>query len=151
MSDNKNEVLSNNMLKLIYSSMQKKIYLPLPIMTDYTYLPMDFTSHYHIHPVYHMVFIFEGQGFLEYTNHSLALKEKDIVLINPMDKHIFTTKDKHLNYFTINFYMFPISTNNDEIDKIIRKYPHNMKDSVLNAETEKLEEIIGIKHKNGFV
>jgi len=128
------------MIKLLY--LNKNSCLLLPIFSEYTYLPDNFVSHFHIHKVYHLVFVLDGSGVIEKDTTWVTLRAGDILIINPDEKHVFVTESSHLNYFALNFYLIPIK---DDIEEILS---NNTEEFI--AETKKLEELFNIKSKNSL-
>ena len=133
------------MLKIIY--LNNKTYLLFPILSEYTLLPSDFISHHHIHPVYHMLFILEGSGVLEQDHSSTPLQANDVLMINPLKKHIFKTKASQLYYFTVNFYLFPI--NDTQTVPLVLSTVPNL--NQLTAEIKDFETLFDIKTKNSLI
>ena len=131
------------MLKLLH--LNEKNYLMVPVLAEYTYLPLNFVSHFHIHNVYHIVFILDGNGTIEMDNSILNLSPEDILIINPGEKHIFTTEGTSLYYFTLNFYLFPLLGDEKNIGNIIE---NALKSANTHAETERLEKLFNLKSVN---
>ena len=138
------------MIKLFYSQKKQKTYALVPVLTDYTYLKPYHTSHYHLHPVYHMVFIQKGQVQALLETSSVALKEKDILLINPMEKHIFKTGAMDVKYFAFNFILIPLDSHALPLNMIIERMTKGSIDSTdglkdLLAECDSLCTILDIE------
>jgi AraC-like DNA-binding protein len=134
-----NEIVYNeSMIKLMYSIKTAKPYMMVPVFTDYTQLTANHVSHYHIHPVYHIVFMISGECRLENNSDSIILNERDIVLIDPMKNHIFRTFSDEIVYFAFNFKLVPITD--------IVGDPESIIDGSFTADTETapLESIIDI-------
>lgn len=93
-----------------YSNKTKSEYCLIPIRSNYTLIRKNTYSTHHIHPVYHIMFVTAGEGFLENDIAVFPLKEKDIIIINPNEKHIFTSNNSEgMTYITFNFYLFKTS------------------------------------------
>lgn len=134
------------MIKLFYSDKSEKSYSVIPVVTNYTTLQPFFTSQYHIHPVYHMVFIFDGTGQLEFDRHTVTLSEGDIILINPDEKHIFKTKDSELNYFAFNFILIDCTGGAELLKNCISLYDIQYRNEIgVKVENVPLEGILDIK------
>ena len=133
------------MLKLLY--LNGKNYLMLPVLSEYTYLPENFTSHFHIHNVYHLVFILDGRGGINNDNSSVCLSPGDVLIINPGEKHIFSTEASHLNYFTINFYLLP-ATDNEAMEEAVKSSGIARE---ARAEVMKFERLFNVKSENSLI
>ncbi|MGI5899341.1 MAG: AraC family transcriptional regulator [Christensenellales bacterium] len=94
------------MLLTMYSENINRHLAMIPIAGDFTVLKGK-SSQPHIHKVYHIIFITRGNGSLEKDGSTLSLRETDIILINPQEKHIFKTADE-IEYFSFNFYLLDL-------------------------------------------
>jgi AraC-like DNA-binding protein len=135
---------------LFYSKLKKAEYLIIPDCANYTLIRKGTRSESHIHPVYHVMFIVDGAGYLENNEGKYFLKPKDIIIINPNEKHILSSDQENgMTYFTFNFYLltpdyyekfldnerWDIGQRTGEIIQILFKY----------AETNRLDIIFPIK------
>lgn len=94
------------MKALLYSEKTNKQYILVPVCTNYVFIKSGFITYYHIHPVYHLVFVISGQGYLENDHCKVSLKQKDIFFVNPNEKHIYTSNNPEgMTHYTVNFYL----------------------------------------------
>jgi AraC-like DNA-binding protein len=94
---------------VFFSNSTQEQYILVPVCANYTFIKKGFISEPHIHPVYHLVMVTSGSGFLKLNNKQFPLKEKDIVVVHPNDGHIFSSEnDSGMIYFTFNFYLLSI-------------------------------------------
>ncbi len=91
---------------LLYSEKTKRQYMLIPICNNHVLNNKGFISQYHIHPVYHLVFVLRGEGTLETDSKMYVLREKDVFIVDPNEKHIYTsTRQGGMTHFTTNFYL----------------------------------------------
>jgi YesN/AraC family two-component response regulator len=136
----------NNMIKLFYSDKTEKSYYIFPVLTNFTTLQPYFKSSYHVHPIYHIVFLFKGSGALELDKHTIALSEGDIVLINPNEKHIFSTENSELYYYALNFMLIDCRDGKEVLENCINFYDIRHRNRMeLEMENAPLEDIFDIK------
>ena len=86
------------------------MYFLLPTCANYTAIDpdMDYSTD-HIHPVYHMMFVTNGMGCVQCGDQTYSLKEQDIVVVPPNQKHIFASESRlGMTYFSFNFYLIPL-------------------------------------------
>ncbi len=129
-----------------YSNKTKTAYYLIPIRSNYTLIRKNAASSFHIHPVYHIMFVTAGEGFLENDRSKYLLREKDIFLINPNEKHIFASShNEGLKYITYNFYLLDASkyTQSDIIEYL--KSDINSNAAPNTAETLKLDDLFDFK------
>ena len=91
----------------LYSRKTKTEYFLVPTCANYTLISrgVDYSTN-HIHPVYHFMVITDGEGTLESDKKTYSLKEKDIVIVHPNEKHIYASGNKDgMTYYTLNFYL----------------------------------------------
>ena len=89
-----------------YSEKTKKQYILVPICNNHVFYPQGLFSHDHFHPVYHLVFVLQGQGSLSTRQKDYLIKEKDIFIVNPNEKHIYSSNEPEgMTHFTVNFYL----------------------------------------------
>ncbi len=94
---------------IIYSKTKRSEYFLVPICGHNALVRKGISSNPHIHPVYHIMFALEGDGYVDGSCGKFYLKEKDIFIIHPNEKHIFTSYcDKSFTYFSFNFYLLPL-------------------------------------------
>ncbi|MBD3391969.1 MAG: helix-turn-helix domain-containing protein [Chitinivibrionales bacterium] len=94
-----------NMYHLL--AIDSKPYVLVPVLSAKTaYLPGSVTPE-HYHAVYHMVFVLEGRCMLEKGDGRRVMRRGDIVIIDPMEKHVFRGGREVLRNFAFNFYVVP--------------------------------------------
>jgi AraC-like DNA-binding protein/mannose-6-phosphate isomerase-like protein (cupin superfamily) len=141
---------------LYYSKARKTDYFLVPDRGNYTLIPCGTHSDHHIHPVFHIMFVTDGSGYLENDQGRHSVKPKDIFLINPNEKHILSSDDeKGMTYFSFNFYLIPSGRheffiNNDEWE-IGQRTGHFNELICSCAETLKINEIFPIKLSGIFI
>lgn len=110
------------MLLTLFSSKLKKNLFLIPLNGDYTTTGIK-PTHEHYHSPYHIIITVEGSGVLQRENSSTKLTERSIVLIDPMEKHLFSSSDEKgtITYFSFNFYLLDLpKTLNHETERNIR-------------------------------
>ncbi len=150
---------------LLFSQKTQKQYFLLPICACYTVISRD-RDYYteHRHPVYHFLMVVNGSGSLLGDAREYPLKEKDIAVVNPNRRHIFSSAAQEgMTYFTLNFYLLPLSdylrlsqdaawhqeANFAEINRYAETLPlaelfdFQMTDIYVNYNTAKWDEVLG--------
>lgn len=97
------------MWPLIHAPRIPAAYAFVPYHMNYTTIIRDTRTAEHRHRVYHMMMVTDGEALLEHTNGTFTVREKDIIVIDPGDKHVFVTGAKDIVYFTFNFYLIPVT------------------------------------------
>ncbi|MBD3242942.1 MAG: helix-turn-helix domain-containing protein [Chitinivibrionales bacterium] len=87
--------------------------VPAPVMTDYSLYPRLSRLGGHIHGVYHIVFVIEGNGILEHDCGRVVMSPGDILIIDPGCTHIFETAQQSVRVFAFNFYLLPLGSFED--------------------------------------
>ncbi len=131
------------MWPLIYAPRINAAYAFVPYNINYTTIVRDMRTTGHVHRVYHCMFFMDGEAFLEHSHGTFTVREKDIIVINPNDKHVFVTRAKDVVYFTFNFYLVPV----DELVRAGNDFGKNIRDVTYLetcGETRPLAELFGI-------
>ncbi len=130
-----------------FSNKTNTEYYLIPICSNYTTVGKNVLTRFHIHPVYHMMFVTEGSGILENDTSKYPLQVKNIFLINPNEKHIFSSNEG-FTYYTFNFYLLDV--NKCEKGFITQYLMNNVQNDAIEkiAETAKLQDIFDFKVKD---
>jgi AraC-like DNA-binding protein len=137
---------------LLYSNEKNRPYILVPVCNNYVFIKNGFLSHYHIHPVYHLVFMLNGKGSLISDHTEYRLKEKDIFIVNPNEKHIYTSDfTGGMNHFTVNFYL--IEARMDRLARDSFLWENNLQTAKIQAlaETTKLDRLFSLKTQDIFL
>jgi AraC-like DNA-binding protein len=137
---------------LLYSEKTKLQYMLIPICNNHVLINNGFISQYHIHPVYHLVFVLRGDGTLETGSKTYFLQEKDVFMVDPNEKHVYTsTRQGGMTHFTTNFYLVTL----EDYQRLQQEGV--WEDAVANLEriealavSAKLDEILDFKHNEIF-
>lgn len=137
---------------LLYSGEMNKQYILIPICNNFVFYKNGFFSNYHIHPVYHLVFVLNGQGCLISDTGKYLLKEKDIFIVNPNKKHIYTSDHPlGMNHFTVNFYLIEARQDRLSRDSFLWENDIDLEKTNMLAETVKLENVFSIRTRDVFI
>ena len=92
------------MISFLHSLKLNKTYILYPLNGDYT---KTFCTHEHYHGPYHIIITVKSSGYCDTYYDTLELNDKNIIIVNPYEKHIFRSHnlEKPLNFFSFNFYM----------------------------------------------
>ncbi|HBE02506.1 MAG: hypothetical protein A2096_01675 [Spirochaetes bacterium GWF1_41_5] len=137
------------MFSLIRTPLKNRFVFFLPININFTRLLKKNISQAHVHPVYHIMIIISGSGKIANNSGIFSLKQGDVILVNPGEKHVFTAKDQDLVWATCNFYLFKAGC----FSKVIALIKPAMVFTEINkiCETEPLENFFNIKTVYGFI
>lgn len=135
---------------LFYSKLKKTEYLIFPDCVSYTLIRKGTRSDYHIHPVYHVMFIVDGSGYLENNQGNLPMKPTDIIIINPNEKHILSSSEESgMTYFSFNFYLLPSNYYKKFLEnegwEIGQRTGQEIEAICKHAETSRIDEVFPIK------
>ncbi len=141
---------------LFYSKLKKKEYFIVPDLANYTLIPKDVSSDYHIHPVYHIMFVISGAGYLENDGGKHLMKPKDIIIINPNEKHILSSdNEKGMTYYSFNFYLLSSGNYETFIENNEWEFGQRMGQWVeltcINAETSQIDEIFSLSMSGNYI
>lgn len=137
---------------LLFSESNKTPYFMLPVRANYTFVRKGIHTAYHIHPVYHLMFVTDGQGVVENSINAFPVKENDIVIINPNEKHILSSDYKTgLTYFTFNFYFIPYR-GMTVLNTCSKWHCEDSGSEILSlAETERLDRLFDFNTSNIYI
>ena len=111
-----------------FSNKTKTEYFLVPVTSNYTLIGKNMITSLHRHPVYHIMFVTEGNGFIENDEGKYPVEEKDIFIVNPDEKHILSSSSNDgFTYITFNFYLED-SNKRYEIKKLQELFDFEMKD-----------------------
>ena len=140
------------MKALMYSDKTKNQYILVPICTNYVFIKSGFVTYYHIHPVYHLVFVINGQGYLENDYSKVSLRQKDIFIVNPNEKHIYTSNHPEgMTHYTVNFYLLTFENYKLLDNGIFWENTIDIHTVEALAETAKLDSLFEILTNDIFV
>ncbi|MDW7657514.1 MAG: AraC family transcriptional regulator [Bacillota bacterium] len=89
-------------IHFMYSPKYKTTYLAVPWHVNFG----KGDNQRHIHPVYHLMVILEGNGFIERDQYDLSLAGGDLLIINPNELHVMHADDKAgLSFYSLSFYL----------------------------------------------
>jgi len=136
---------------LLYSEKTCKQYILIPICNNFVLIRKGFVSYDHVHPVYHLVFVLKGMGQLFSTCANYPLREKDIFIINPNEKHVYKSDyDGGMTHFTTNFYLLTLENYKILEAKGVWDNGFDKEEVEALAESERLENIFELNVNDVF-
>ncbi|MBI4979802.1 MAG: AraC family transcriptional regulator [Spirochaetes bacterium] len=130
------------MWPLVYAPRTHAAYAIIPAHINYTTIPRDMRTAEHRHRVYHLMFFIDGEALIEHSRGTFSVREKDIIVIDPNDKHVFITRERDVVYFTFNFSLIQAAAAEkagDDFAKRIREHAY----IETNGETKTLAQLFG--------
>ena len=89
-----------------------------------TEINKNYKATLHSHPNLEILYIIDGEGFIETTNKKIPVKKEDLVFINPNSNHQ-EISNKHLSFFAIGLNKMEIFSKEKFTKKIITKNDSN--------------------------
>ncbi len=125
-------------IHFLYSSSNQTSYLAIPWHANFG----SGDNQRHIHPVYHLMIILEGSGFIERDQYNLPLQGGDLLIINPNEQHVMHADVKAgLSFYSLSFYLLAQEklANMDGVDLLNGRVDLRMLAEL--AETTPLEQL----------
>lgn len=123
----------------------------VPTACNFTTIPPNSTSLYHIHRVYHLIVAFSGRLRIRNERGSFPVLPHDIIVVNPNEMHVFITgPDKEARHLSFNFYLLPASaaTTPNDLEKAFRP---DISFLETNAIIEPFSQVVGAAVRDVYV
>lgn len=123
----------------------------VPTACNFTTIPPNSTSLYHIHRVYHLIVALSGRLRIRNERGSFAVLPRDIIVVNPDEMHVFiTSPDEEARHLSFNFYLLPASAGKTPRD-LEKAFRPDISFLEANSIVEPFSEVVGAAVRNIYV